>query len=64
MTTDPDRMGKDRSEAARSIELLATDPSQYGKVVAQEAFDHFIASRMEGSDSSDKGESDKGSSQD
>ena len=64
MPTDPNRMTKDQSEDPRPIELLATDPSQYGKVVAQEAFDHFIASRMEGSDSSGKGKSDKDSSQD
>lgn len=64
MPTDPKRMESDPSKVARSIELLSTDPGQYGKVVAQEAFDHFIASRNDNSTSSDKGESDKDSRQD
>ena len=64
MSTDPKRMESDRSEVARSIELLSTDPSQYGKVVAQEAFDHFIASRVDNSTSRDEGENDKDSSMD
>ena len=44
------------SESPRSIELLSEDPSQYGKALAEEAFDHFVSRRTEGAGSSDKGE--------
>ena len=59
MPTSPKKMEPDPSEIARSIELLSKDPSQYGKVLAQEAFDHFVASRMEGAASTENAGDDK-----
>ena len=50
---------KSSMSAVRSIELLTSDPSQYGRVLAQEAFDHFVASRMERATSSDNVENDR-----
>ena len=59
MPISQDEMESDPSSSDRSIELLSKDPALYGKVLAQEAFDHFVSSRMEGSASREKGESDK-----
>ena len=50
---------KSSMSAVRSIELLTSDPSRYGRLLAQEAFDHFVANRMEHATSSDNVESDR-----
>ena len=59
MPMSQDEMESDPSSSARSIELLSKDPALYGKVLAQEAFDHFVSSSVASSASREKRESDK-----
>lgn len=59
MPTSQEQTGPYPPEVVRSVELLSSDPTQYGKVLAQAAFDHFVASRMEAAASSDTAESGK-----
>lgn len=58
MPTGQEKIQSDPTEVARSIELLSTDPTQYGRALAQEAFDEYIASRSEEKRSTDRTESD------
>lgn len=59
MAMSQDERDTDPSAIARSIELLARDPALYGEVLAREAFDHFVSSRMEGTPSGEKRGSDE-----
>lgn len=63
MSADPkesetEKMKSDNSKVSSSVELLSTDPGRYGKIVAQEAFDYFVANRNRGSGPGDKSKGD------
>lgn len=43
---DREKLDAASSEVKRSVELLSTDPTQYGQELARAAFNHYLETRV------------------